>query len=225
MADPQGRKWNDMIQVGQGAAAAIDIIQSFGKGTISKAIMPVPGTRAYQGAWQETIKAAEEANEPGRFTAFIGYEWTSNTGGNNLHRNVIFRDNARRPARPSSRTPRCSRSAATIRSISGSGWPRYEAKTGGNVLAIAHNGNLSNGRMFPTVEAFGKTIDRAYAENARQVGAALRGHADQGRRRGASVPLAQRRVRQLREVGQGQPRRQRCQDQGHARVRVRALGA
>jgi hypothetical protein len=94
MADPQGRKWNEMLHSGQGAAVAMDIITSFGMGTISKAIMPVPGTKAYRGAWQETIKAAEDYNEPGRFTAFIGYEWTSNTGGNNLHRNVIFRDNA-----------------------------------------------------------------------------------------------------------------------------------
>ena len=63
--------------------------------------------------------------------------------------------------------------------------------------------------MFPIVEAFGKTLDRAYAEDAHEVGAALRGHADQGRRRGAPVPLAQRRVRRLRALGQGQPRRQR----------------
>ena len=94
MADPQGKRWHDMIMGGQGGAAAIDIIESFGKGTISAAILPVPGTRSYQGAWAETIKSAEEANEPGRFTAFIGFEWTSNTGANNLHRNVIFRDDA-----------------------------------------------------------------------------------------------------------------------------------
>ena len=101
----------------------------------------------------------------------------------------------------------------------------YEKKTGGSVLAIAHNGNLSNGRMFPIVEAFGKAIDREYAETARQVGAALRGHADQGRRRGASVPLAERRVRRLRALGQRQPRRQRGEEEGHARVRVCPLGA
>lgn len=163
MADPQGRKWNEMIHSGNGAAAAIDIIQNFGLGTISKAIMPVPGTKAYRGAWQETIKAAEEANEPGRFTAFIGYEWTSNTGGNNLHRNVIFRDNADKASRVEPYTtqkPLGSDNPADL-------WKwmaAYEDKTGGNVLAIAHNGNLSNGRMFPTVEDFGKKIDKAYAE-------------------------------------------------------------
>jgi len=163
MADPQGRKWNEMIRSGKGAEAAMDIITSFGKGTISKAILPLPGTPAYRGAWQETIKAAEEANDPGRFTAFIGYEWTSNTGGNNLHRNVIFRDNADKASRVEPFT--------TIKPL-GSDNPTelwkwltaYEEKTGGDVLAIAHNGNLSNGRMFPVVEAFGKKIDREYAE-------------------------------------------------------------
>jgi hypothetical protein len=163
MADPQGRKWNEMIHSGKGMEAALDIIQNFGKGTISKAIMPVPGTKAYRGAWQETIKAAEAFNDPGRFTAFIGYEWTSNTAANNLHRNVIFRDNADKASQVEPYT--------TVKPLGSDNpedlwkWMRaYEEKTGGQVLAIAHNGNLSNGRMFPTVEAFGKKLDRNYAE-------------------------------------------------------------
>lgn len=162
MADPQGRRWNEMVHNGQGAAAAMEIIQNFGKGTISKAIMPLPGTPAYRGAWQQTIAAAEEANDPGHFTAFIGFEWTSNTGGINLHRNVIFRDDASRASLVEPYT--------TIKPL-GSDNPvdlwkwmtAYEKSTGGNVLAIAHNGNLSNGQMFPAAEAFGKKFDRAYA--------------------------------------------------------------
>jgi Protein of unknown function (DUF3604) len=168
MADPQSRRWYEMVQGGQGAAAAIDIIQSFGKGAISKAVFPVPGTTTYRNAWQEIIDAAEEANDPGHFTAFIGYEWTSNTGGNNLHRNVIFRDGA---AKASMVEP------YTALKPLGSDNPRdlwkwmaaYQQKTGGQVLAIAHNGNLSNGLMFPMVESFtGKPVDREYAEERAQ---------------------------------------------------------
>jgi hypothetical protein len=164
LSDPQGRKWYDMIQSGKGADAAIEMIVAFSQGTFPKALLSLPGTPAYHTAWQETIKAAEEANDPGRFTAFIGYEWTSNTGGNNLHRNVIFRDNG---ARASLVEP-----FITMKPL-GSDNPRdlwkwmtaYEAKTGGSLLAIAHNGNLSNGRMFPIIESFtGKPIDREYAE-------------------------------------------------------------
>src|SRR5687767_8952605 len=73
LATPQGRKWYDEINSGKGAQAAVDIITSFGKGAMPKGF-PTPGTSAYRSAWRETIKAADEANEPGRFTAFIGYE-------------------------------------------------------------------------------------------------------------------------------------------------------
>ena len=163
LADPLGRKWYDMMQAGQGAAAAVDIITSFGAGKFKGPILYSPDSAAYRGAWQETIKAAEEANEPGRFTAFIGYEWTSNTGGNNLHRNVIFRDNGDRASQvvPYTTLPPGSDNPRDL-------WKwmaAYEDKTGGSVLAIPHNGNLSNGRMFPMIEpGTNSPIDREYAE-------------------------------------------------------------
>jgi hypothetical protein len=164
LAHPTGRRWYDMIQAGKGGEAAFEIIVAFSQGTFPKEIMFLPGTPAYRSAWRETIKAAEEANDPGRFTAFIGFEWTSNTGGNNLHRNVIFRDDASKASRVE---------PFTVYKPHGSDDPRdlwkwmaaYEEKTGGEVLAIAHNGNLSNGRMFPLIESFtGRPIDREYAE-------------------------------------------------------------
>lgn len=163
LADPTGKKWYDMIKSGKGAEAAIDIIVSFSHNKFPDDLMYFPGTKAYRTAWQETIKAAEEYNEPGRFTAFIGYEWTSNTGGNNLHRNVIFRDNGDKASQVDPFTvypPQGSDNPAHL-------WEwmaAYEEKTGGNVLAIAHNGNLSSGLMFPTVEAFGKKLDKDYVE-------------------------------------------------------------
>ena len=163
LADPTGRKWYDMIQAGKGADAAMEIIVAFSHNEFPKALMYLPGTRSYRGAWQQTIAAAERYNEPGRFTAFIGYEWTSNTGGNNLHRNVIFRDGGERASEVEPFTvypPQGSDDPVAL-------WKwmdAYEARTGGSVLAIAHNGNLSNGQMFPIVEAFGRKLDREYVE-------------------------------------------------------------
>jgi hypothetical protein len=163
LADPTGKKWYEMIQSGEGNQAALEIIVAFSQGTFPQALFYASGTPAYEKAWQETIDAAEAYNRPGHFTAFIGYEWTSNTGGNNLHRNVIFRDDAKKASQvvPYTVYP------------PGSDDPRdlwkwmeaYQQKTGGRVLAIAHNGNLSNGRMFPLIESFtGKPVDAAYVE-------------------------------------------------------------
>jgi len=162
MADPQGRKWHDMVVGGDGATAALQIISAFSQNTFPPALLYTPDSSAYRSAWAETIKAAEEANDPGRFTAFIGYEWTSNTGGNNLHRNVIFRDGG----------DKASQVVPYTVYAPGSDDPRdlwkwmaaYEEKTGGQVLAIAHNGNLSNGRMFPILDpGTDAPMDREYA--------------------------------------------------------------
>ena len=166
LSDPTGKKWYEMIQAGgqEGVKAAVEIIMAFSQGTFPEKLKSLPGSSAYRSAWEETIEAAEKYNEPGQFTAFIGYEWTSNTGGNNLHRVVIFRDNADKAGRVEPYT--------TLKPL-GSDNPRdlwkwlhnYQDKTGGRVLAIAHNGNLSNGIMFPVVESFtGKKVDLEYAK-------------------------------------------------------------
>jgi hypothetical protein len=163
LADPSGRRWYDMIQSGKGADAAIEIITAFGGGKLKGPLLYSPDSDAYRSAWLETIDAAEDANDPGRFTAFIGYEWTSNTDGNNLHRNVIFRDNgdlARQVVPYTTLPPGSDNPRDLWKWMAG-----YEDKTGGDVLAIPHNGNLSNGRMFPMIEpGTNKPIDREYAE-------------------------------------------------------------
>jgi hypothetical protein len=163
LADPQGKAWYDMIKAGRGPDAALELIRAFSSGTISKALVYLPGNPGYTSAWLDNIAAAEEYNSPGRFTAFIGYEWTSNTDGNNLHRNVIFRDNGDKAKQVEP--------YVTMKPV-GSDNPRdlwkwmeaYEGKTGGRVLAIPHNGNLSNGRMFPLLDSFsGQPVDKGYA--------------------------------------------------------------
>ncbi len=166
LADPVGKRWYDMIQAGgqEGVKVATEVIQRFSQNTFPPALTSLPGTTAYRDTWELIIDAAEDHNDPGHFTAFIGFEWTSNTGGNNLHRVVMFRDDRHKAS--------MIEPYVTVKPY-GSDDPRglwkwmanYEEKTGGRLLAIAHNGNLSNGIMFPWVESFsGRKVNREYAE-------------------------------------------------------------
>lgn len=109
--------------------------------------------------WDEIIDMAERANEPGKFTALVGYEWGSTPDGNNLHRNVIFRDGPER-------TKRVLPFSAVHSDQPEKLWAfleRYEVETGGQAFAIPHNSNLSNGLMFSVEDSSGRPIDRAHA--------------------------------------------------------------
>lgn len=163
IADSQGRKWYDMMKEGRGQEAALQVIAAFSDGTFPKALIYEPDTAAFKSTWLDTIDAAEENNDPGRFTAFIGYEWTAQ-GSFNIHRNVIFKDGGD-----------VARQSLPFTTGAPLGSPRetdlwkwmadYESNTGGDVLAIAHNGNVSNGLMFPFIQPFtDKPVDQQYAE-------------------------------------------------------------
>ena len=166
MADAQGKQFHEAFNKGgaEAQAAAVKMVALFSQGKISEAMNYQPGNPAYARTWTDLINAAEEFNDPGKFTTFIAYEWTSLVNGNNLHRNVIFRDGAERAGKivPYTTTPPI-----------GSPNPRdlwtwmqaYEDATGGDVTAIPHNGNLSNGMMFALRDDFnnGKAYDPAYA--------------------------------------------------------------
>ena len=163
LANPTGRKWYEMVKEGKGADVGIEAFFALFQGTYPKELMYNPGTRGFRRTWQANIAAAEEYNDPGRFTAFIGYEWSASFEGNNLHRNVVFRDGGDKASQvePIVTNPPVGNPDPTFL------WKwmeAYEEKTGGSVLAIAHNGNLSNGLMFPMIEAFGKALDRDYVE-------------------------------------------------------------
>ncbi|MCI0589172.1 MAG: DUF3604 domain-containing protein [Planctomycetes bacterium] len=168
LAHPTGMRWHDMVHAGgeEAVKAALEIIDAFSRGTFPKELYSAPGSPAYGSAWEHTIGMADRYNDPGRFTAFIGYEWTSQVPpGNNLHRVVIYRDGGDRAGQTEPFTTYPPAGSTTPEDL----WKAlqsYQEKSGGRVLAIAHNGNLSNGMMFPWVEnpATRQPLTREYAE-------------------------------------------------------------
>jgi hypothetical protein len=110
--------------------------------------------------WSDFVLIADEYNEPGRFTAMAGFEWTSTPKGDNLHRVVVFRDGADKTGQVLPYSMFDSDDPEGLWNYLAS----YESSTGGRALAIPHNGNTSNGLMFSDKNFSGKKIDRAYAE-------------------------------------------------------------
>ena len=111
--------------------------------------------------WNKSLAAAKKYNEPGKFTSLLGFEWTSGPDGNNLHRNVIFRDDEDKASQIVPFSLYDSQDPEKLWE-----WMQaYESNIGGRALAIPHNGNLSNGLMFDDITYTSKVpIDRSYAE-------------------------------------------------------------
>ncbi|SMF12818.1 Protein of unknown function [Alteromonadaceae bacterium Bs31] len=168
LAEPKGKEYHEAFQKGGKAAgeAAFDLIMNFSQMTLPEAFVRdySPGSKVFGAVWTDIVNASEKYNEPGLFTAFIGFEWTSVPKGFNLHRNVILRDSAKQALQmqpPTTQAPSGSTDPVTL-------WAwleNYEKTTGGSAFAFAHNGNLSNGWMFPTTSTYhGNTVDKNYVE-------------------------------------------------------------
>jgi len=166
LAFEQSARWIKGFAEGGDASvqASLDLITTFSQGEMDPEMIALysPGSKPYKNLWEKVIDDAEAFNDPGRFTALIGFEWTSLIQGNNMHRVVIMRDGATRARQVVPFTMTAPQGSPDPRDL----WKylaNYEEKTDGEVLAIAHNGNLSNGIMFPLEAQWnGIELDQTY---------------------------------------------------------------
>lgn len=162
ITDPTLRRWYDMMHEGpeRSLAAFNEVADTIMRGARPKALDAFAiDKKRIRNAWEGNIAAIERYNQPGTFTAFHGFEYTLQTKGNNLHRNVIFRDGA-------DRVRKVLPYAATSQNVPDKLWDymeAYEQATGGKVLAIPHNSNLSNGMMFMMTDSKGGPMSADYA--------------------------------------------------------------
>ncbi len=108
--------------------------------------------------WREVVRTADAHYQPGKFTTFPGFEWTSNPGQQNLHRVVIFEGSTHVPELPFSALDSDKPEDLWV-------WMDAQRERGASLLAVAHNGNASNGLMFPEETSYGgSAVNKAYAE-------------------------------------------------------------
>ena len=158
MEHEEGRELRRGFQ--SGGQAAVDAFMQVAEALFGNYSGPLLDREVMRTVWEDYLATAERYNDPGRFTALIGYEWTPTQSGDKLHRNVLYRDGADMARQLLPFTAVESLNPQDL-------WKwmaQYEKQTGGRVLALAHNGNLSGGQMFPvqTNPETGTAIDADY---------------------------------------------------------------
>jgi hypothetical protein len=162
LTDPQMRRWYDMMHESpqQSQQAMMEILNARANNKLPQAMLEaMRDDSRTKTIWNANIDTVERYNEPGKFTAFFGFEYTLMPGGNNLHRNIIFRDG---PDKVRTVVPLDPTSEATPDKI----WDymeAYEKATSGRVLSIPHNSNVSNGLMFQLTQPDGGPMTAEYA--------------------------------------------------------------
>ena len=151
-----GRRWYNWFK--EGPESQYKVFLEFAE-DLNNNTGRIPFDKIARSTWDLTTETADQYDEPGKFTALIGYEWTSTPQGNNLHRVVIFKDGADKTGQV---VPFSSFDSADPEDL----WAylaNYETKTGGRVIAIPHNSNVSNGLMFDTKTLKGEALSNEYA--------------------------------------------------------------
>ena len=194
MKDPTLKSWHEMFNGGpeEATKATMELVAAQANKKLPPASSRIPSLPRPSGP--RTPRSRRSTTNPVASRRSSAYEWTSNAGGgNNLHRNVIYRDNKDKADQVLPYTTFQSENPEDL-------WKwmtEWEKNTGGKLLAIPHNGNLSNGRMFALTTFSGEPDDQGVGRRAPEVGAAVRGHSDEGPERVASVAVAHRRLRRV----------------------------
>lgn len=157
LSDPVGARWSALLNGGPDEQLKALLEMNVDIGDNRKSLSNPMVERS---AWDRITEAADKYNDPGKFTAFIGYEWTTMPGGDNLHRVVMFGDDASKAGQILPFSAFDSEDPEDLWRFLQS----YEDKTGGRVLAIPHNGNVSNGLMFALTDRDGNPLSREYAK-------------------------------------------------------------
>ena len=159
MKDPTLKRWRELFNSGPAGAqeAYTEMNRASTEGTTPEALNDPKLLRTI---WDKFIETGDRFNEPGRFTALLGYEYTSNYKSNNLHRVVIYRDSGERARQLLPFSALDSENPEDLwKSLQA-----YETETGGQVLAIPHNGNMSGGMMFAMSTFAGKRLTESWAK-------------------------------------------------------------